>query len=156
MIVLRWLAAASDTARLRVAVRIRWIVVALAALGAAAPTTTSAQAPLPYLQSAYPQRSHVVAVFSLGDDPDLAPDQIAVAVSAAAEPNGSFVPANVRLQETASVTQATKGERARTRGTLRPGVYYVKVSAVVVGFACTPLKPCRRNWSNARRVVVPS
>jgi hypothetical protein len=62
----------------------------------------------------------------------------------------------VRVQESlSSATQVAGGYRIRTQHKLRAGRYYVKVSGVVVGLDCTPHKPCRELWSNARRVVIP-
>jgi hypothetical protein len=140
-------------------VRGRSTLVAAAALAAALLTSVSAGASAqPSLLSATASRGHVVAVFTLGSgaSADIAPDHIAVALRPALEADGSFVPANVRLQESVSnLTHVSNGERVRTQHRLRPGRYYVKVSAVVVGLDCTPHTPCRELWSNARRIVVP-
>jgi hypothetical protein len=45
--------------------------------------------------------------------------------------------------------------RARTKHTLPPGRYWVKISARALVLDCLPLKPCKFSWSNERRVVVP-
>lgn len=127
-------------------------LLAVAAFGAAGMATVSAGTPLPYLRSAVVQRKHVVAVFGLGE---LAPGQISVAVRPGTRPNGAFMQANVRLEEPLRPRTATGGYRAQTRHTLPPGRYLVKVSGTVIGLDCTPHKPCRTAWSNARHVVVP-
>jgi hypothetical protein len=70
--------------------------------------------------------------------------------------DGSFVPANVRVQESISkVTTVSNGLRVRTQHKLRPGRYYVKVSGRTIALDCTPLEPCKELWSNARRVIIP-
>lgn len=98
-----------------------------------------------------------MAVYTLGGtDTEVTPRHIAVAARLATQADGSFVPANVRVQEIMSnATPVTNGYRVRTVHKLRPGRYYVKVSSVVVALDCTPHKPCRELWSNARRVVIP-
>ena len=137
--------------------RTRSTALGLAALGAALLTSISAAASAPYLRSATASRGHVVVVYALGiAEDDLQPGRIAVAVSAKTEADGSFVPANVRVREAlSSPTPVANGFRVRTQHRLRPGRYYVKVSGVVLGLDCTPHKPCRELWSNARRVVIP-
>jgi hypothetical protein len=137
--------------------RRRSTALALAALGAALLTGISTASSAPYLRSATASRGHVVAVYALGiAEGDLQPGRIAVAVSAKTQTDGSFVPANVRVQEAiSSPTRVGSGYRVRTQHKLRPGRYYVKVSGVVLGLDCTPHKPCRELWSNARRVVIP-
>ncbi len=124
----------------------------LATLGAVVLTAASAASPTPYLRTAGVQRGHVVAVFSLGE---LAPGHIRVATRPRTLPNGAFVTANVRLDEALRPTRVANGYRTRTRHTLTPGRYYVEVSGIVLGLDCTPLKPCRQDWSNVRRVVIP-
>jgi hypothetical protein len=142
----------SCLAKVRSPVRSRLSAAAVTALGAAVLTSLAGAASLPYLRSASSQRRHVVAVFTLGE---LAPSRIAVAVSSVTGANGAFVPANVRIKEVVHATRVTNGYRVRTQHTLRPGKYYVQVSGLVVGLDCTPLKPCREDWSNVRRVVIP-
>jgi hypothetical protein len=116
----------------------------------------SAASSQPYLRSAVASRGHVVAVFTLGDSEDMAPARIAVAVGTKTQLDGSFVPANVRVQESISkVTTVSNGLRVRTQHKLRPGRYYVKVSGRMIALDCTPLKPCKEQWSNARRVIIP-
>ena len=139
------------------AVRNRSTIVTVAALAAALLASISAASSVPYLRSTVASRGHVVAVFTLGGtEGNLAPDHIAVAVSPKTQADGSFVPANVRVQEAMStVTQTSNGERVRTQHKLRPGRYYVKVSGVVIGLDCTPKLPCKELWSNARRVIIP-
>jgi hypothetical protein len=129
----------------------------LAALGAAVVIGVSAASSTPYLRSVAASRGHVVAVYTLGGaESDLRAGRIAVASRAATQADGSFVPANVRVQENlTSVTTVANGYRVRTQHKFRPGRYYVKISGVVLGLDCTPHKPCRELWSNARRVVIP-
>ena len=137
--------------------RRRSTALGLAALGAAVLLTgISTAASSVYLRSAKASRGHVVAVFSLGVAGDLAPDHIAVASAPQIQANGSFVSRNLKFQEAVSnPSTVSGGYSVRTQHRLRPGRYYVKVSGVVVGLDCTPHKPCKELWSNARRVVVP-
>jgi hypothetical protein len=125
--------------------------IALAALGAALLIGVSAASSVPYLRSAGAHRGHVVVVFTLGDD---APGQLVVAVRPTTQTNGALVQANVRLKETMRPVAVSGGVRWQSRHTLRRGLYYVQVSSIVVGLDCTPLKPCRTNWSNVRRVAI--
>jgi hypothetical protein len=121
-------------------------------------TGVASAASAPYLKSTAASRGHVVAVFTLasGELGDMAPAHITVAVKPATQPDGSFVPANVRVRESiAYTTQTPAGTRVRTQHKLRPGRYYVKVSGVVIGLDCTPKFPCKELWSNARRVIIP-
>ncbi len=124
----------------------------VAAFGAAGIASVSAGPSLPYLRSATVQRKHVVAVFALGE---LAPGQISVAVRPATRLNGAFLDASIRLEEPLAAQKTNGGYRARTKHTLPPGRYWVKISGTVIGRDCTPHKLCKINWSNARRVVVP-
>lgn len=139
--------------------RSRTAIVAAAVLAAVFLTNVSAAvSAAPYLRSVAASRGHVVAVFTLrsGETEETTAGDIAVAVRPAIQPNGAFVAANVRVQE--SITNPTRlatGLRVRTVHRLRPGKYYVKVSATVLGLDCTPKLPCRELWSNARRVVIP-
>jgi hypothetical protein len=137
--------------------RRRSTALGLAALGAALLTGISAASSSPALVSAAASRGHVVAVFTFGaQEGDLAPGHIAVAAAPAVQLNGSFTSANVRVQEAVSnPAKVANGYRVRTQHKLRPGRYWVKVSAIVIGLDCTPHKPCKELWSNARRVVVP-
>ena len=133
-------------------------VLALLALGAALLTGISAAASSPALLSTAASRGHVVAVFTFGpgETTDTAPKHIAAATRTATQPNGAFVAANVRVQEPITTfTRTPNGMRVRTLHKLRPGRYYVKVSAVAIGLDCTPKLPCKELWSNARRVVIP-
>ena len=128
------------------------MLVAIAVLGALFATAVSAASRVPYLQSVSASHRHVVAVFTLG--PDLAPGRILVAAGSQTSPNGQFVKANVRLNEPLRAVKVAGGFRTQTRHTLRPGRYFVEVSGTVIGLDCTPLKPCRTDWSNVRRVVI--
>jgi len=115
-------------------------------LGSAAAATS-----LPHLNSAASHKRHVVVTFTLGD---LVPGKLVVASSPKTQPNGSFVKANVVLNEQLKATKTKTGFRARTAHRLAKGRYWVEVSGVVVGVDCTPHKPCPTNWSNSRRVTV--
>jgi hypothetical protein len=139
-------------------VRNRTAILALAAICAALVTGGSGAASAPYLVSAAASRGHVVAVFTLGGgESDFAPGTIVVAVRPQIQTNGSFLPANVRLQEALTNLKRLAGgsERVRTQHRLKPGRYYVKVSGTQIGLDCTPKNPCKELWSNARRVVIP-
>jgi hypothetical protein len=127
------------------------VLIAAAALGAAIVTAASAASALPYLRSATAVNRHVVVTYRVGE---LIPGRILVATALRRETSGRFVQANVRLNEPLRGTVTASGERLRTRHTLRPGRYYVEISAVVGGVDCTPHKPCKTNWSNVRRVIV--
>jgi hypothetical protein len=115
-------------------------------LGSAAAATT-----VPHVSSAVSHKRHVVVTFTLGE---LAPGRLVVAKSPKTEPNGSFVKANVRLNEALRATKTPAGYRARTTHRLARCRYWVQVSGVVVGIDCTPHKPCPTDWSNSRRVAV--
>ena len=131
----------------------RTALAVLAALGAAALVSVSAAAgPAPYLRSAITQKRHVVVTFALDE---LVPGRITVASRPATQLNGSFVGANIRLDEPLIPKPTTPGRyRARTKHTLPPGRYWVKISARALVLDCLPLKPCKWSWSNARRVRV--
>jgi hypothetical protein len=115
-------------------------------LGSAAAATT-----IPHLNSAVSHKRHVVVTFTLGD---LSPGDIVVASHAKTQPNGAFVKANIVLDEPLKPTKTTTGFRARTAHRLAKGRYWVEVSGLVIAVDCTPHKPCRTDWSNARRVTV--
>jgi hypothetical protein len=122
--------------------------VALAAVAvAAAPAST-----VPDLRSVSASHRHVVVVFTTGE---LAPRTVQVATRPQRGSDGSFVAANVRLNELMRPTRVAAGYRSRTRGTLRPGRYYVAVSANEIALDCTPHKPCKTSWSNVRSIRVP-
>lgn len=125
----------------------------IAALAAILVTGISAASPLPNLRSATVKRGHVVVTFTVGE---LRPGRILVAVRRKTAPSGRLVTANVRLNEPLRAVKTATGYRASTRRAPSPGVYYVQVSGVVVGLDCTPRKPCRQDWSNVRRVRIPS
>jgi hypothetical protein len=125
----------------------------LAALGAGGLVSVSAAAgPAPFLRSATTQKRHVVVTFALDE---LVPGRITVASRPATQLNGSFVGANIRLDEPLIPKPTTPGRyRARTKHTLPPGRYWVKISARALVLDCLPLKPCKWSWSNARGVRV--
>ena len=128
-------------------------VAVLAALGAATLVSVSgATGPAPYLRSATVKRGHVVVSFGLDE---LVPGHIVVARRAQTQSNGSFVAANIRIDEPLIPKSVANGYRATTKHKLPPGRYWVKISARALVLDCLPLKPCKFSWSNARRVVVP-
>ncbi len=107
----------------------------------------------PHLLSTRARAGHIVAVYTLGEQ---VPSRIVVASRRATGPEGNLLDKNVRLREPLSATTRVRGGyRMRTRHTLRPGRYYVQVSATVLGLDCTPHKPCPARWSNILRVRVP-
>lgn len=105
------------------------------------------------LRSTTAQHGHVVVTYTL-NDPDLAPRSIVVARRPARNADGSFLAANIRLDEALGSTRIRGGYRARTQHTLAPGRYWVEISGVVIGVDCFPAKPCHQTWSNVRPVVV--
>ena len=108
----------------------------------------------PHLRSARAQAGHVVVVYTLGDN---APLRIVVATRRITGKGGGFLAKNVRLRESLPVGVRVRGDaiRARTRQTLRPGRYFVQISARKLGLDCTPHKPCPTRWSNVLPVRVP-
>ena len=124
------------------------LLLALAAL--AVPAAASADGP--QLRSAHAVGGHVEVVFSLGGLARASRIQIA------AGPGGRFTAGALRLSEwIAAAPNASTGlVRWRTRGTLRPGRYRVRVSAVDAGeTGCTPkLSDCLAQWSNVLPVTV--
>ena len=131
----------------------RTVVAVSVALALFAVVGTSAGSPLPDLRSAAAPHGHVIVTFTLGA-PDLAPGRIVVAALPERRADGVFPAADVRLDEPVQATRIRVGYRARTRGALGPGRYWVEISGVPTGVDCLPAKPCRQTWSNVRRVVV--
>jgi hypothetical protein len=124
------------------------LLLALAAL--VVPAAASADGP--QLRAAHAVGGHVEVVFSLGGLVRASQIQIA------AGPNGRFTAGAVRLSEriAAAPNAATGLVRWRTHGVLRPGRYWVRVSAVDAGeTSCTPkLSDCLAQWSNVLPVTV--
>lgn len=119
----------------------------------ALPAGNVAAAPVPYLRSVSALHRHVVAVFRLGTDQTAR--QIVVATSPKTGPNGALLSTNVRLRETiARTTRVAAGTRVVTRHSMRPGRYWVQVSAGATGINCLPAKPCPVSWSNVRSLVI--
>ncbi len=114
-------------------------------------TAVPAAASLPSLRSVSSHRRHVVAVFALGD---LAPGHILVATRPTRERGGAFPAENVRLREAMSPSLRNGLYRWQTRHTLRPGTYFVEISARPITTDCLPIKGCPVLWSNVRRLVV--
>jgi hypothetical protein len=131
----------------------RTTAVAPAVLGLILLASVQAAVSQPHLRSARARAGHVVIVYTLGDQ---APARIVAASRPATGLGGDFLAKNVRLREALSATTRANGAyRMRTRHTLRPGRYYVHVSATALGLDCTPHKPCPAHWSNTLRVRVP-
>jgi hypothetical protein len=107
----------------------------------------------PHLRSARPQGGHIVVVYTLGDQ---APSKIVVATRRATGMGGALLAKNVRLREPLPASIRVRGDafRVRTRHTLRPGRYFVQVSATALVPGCTPHKPCPTRWSNVLPVRV--
>ena len=125
------------------------LLLVLAAL--AVPAAASADGPR--LRSTHAVNGHVEVVFSLGGL--VRASQIQIAAGPA---NGRFAAGAVRLREriAAAPDAATGLVRWRTKGTLRPGHYWVRVSGVDAGeTGCTPkLSDCLAQWSNVLPVTV--
>ena len=126
-----------------------------AVLGLSILTSAVGAVSQPHLRSARAQAGHVVVVYTLGDN---APLRIVVATRRITGKGGGFPAKNVRLRESLPVGVRVRGDaiRARTRQTLRPGRYFVQISARKLGsLDCTPHKPCPTQWSNVLPVRVP-
>ena len=124
----------------------------VAALAALVLSGISAASSLPTLRTAVASRRHVVVTFTLRE---LAPGHIRVAARRTTTADGKLLTGNVRLDESLRATRTSTGAwHARTRHTLKPGVYYVQVSGVAV-VDCLPAKPCPEHWSNVRRLRIP-
>jgi hypothetical protein len=128
----------------------RRMLVLLALVALAVPAGASAGAPR--LRSAHAVGRHVEVVFSLGGLARASKIQIAAGTG------GRFAPGAIRLSEwiAAAPNAATGLVRWRTRGTLRPGRYWVRVSGVDAGeTSCMPrLSDCLAQWSNVLAVTV--
>jgi hypothetical protein len=115
--------------------------------------SATAAVPQPHLRSARAAAGHIVVVYTLGDQ---APSRIVIASRRATGPRGVLLSKNVRLSEPLSSVGVQGGAyRARTRHALRPGRYFVQVSATELGLDCTPRRPCRTRWSNVLPARVP-
>ncbi len=123
-------------------------LLALAVL--AVPAAASANGPR--LRSAHAAGRHVEVVFSLGGLARASQIQVAAGTG------GRFAPGAIRLSERiAAAPNATTGlVHWRTRGTVKPGRYLVRVSGVDTGeTSCTPkLSDCLAQWSNVLAVTV--
>ncbi len=128
----------------------RSMLLLLAVVALVVPAGASADGP--QLRSARAVGGHVEVVFSLGGLVRASQIQIA------AGPGGRFTSGALRLSErVAAAPNASTGlVRWRTRGTLRPGRYWVRVSAVDAGeTSCIPkLSDCLAQWSNVLSVTV--
>jgi hypothetical protein len=110
----------------------------------------------PMLLTARPSGGHIVVTFVPGD---LIPAQVEVSTRATRASTGGFVAGNVKIRERMTVVadQAPGTDRYRTRGTVRPGTYYVAVSGALQEPppSCIPLRSrCNERWSNTLQVTV--
>jgi len=122
----------------------------------AATTAATTSNHLSILRSARIAGRHVVVEVSVGD---LRPVELAVAKRRAVDADGALLRKNVRVQETIQLPASASGvARWQSHKALRPGVYFVQVTAVETGGVtdCPPkLRNCLDHWSSIRRVVVP-
>jgi hypothetical protein len=111
----------------------------------------------PIVLSATVVQRHVVLELSVGD---LRPVEFTVAKRRAVDAYGALLWKNVRLRETIQLSPSASGSvRWQSPDSLRPGLYFVQVTAVETGGItdCPPKVPrCGEHWSSVRRVVVPS
>jgi hypothetical protein len=126
-------------------------LIVAAALGAVAPAAADQ---LPFLRSARVAHRHLVLRISVND---VRPLTLAVAKRRAVNANGALLRKNVRLRETIHVSASSGVVRWRSHKTLRPGRWFVQVTAVQAGGVtdCPPKMPkCGTHYSNVRRVTV--
>lgn len=128
-------------------------VVVVAALGAVTPAAADQ---LPLLRAAKAAQRHLVLQLSVGD---ARPVELVVATRRAVDADGALLQKNVRLREVIKLPSAASGiVRWESSAKLRPGIYFVQVTAVQTGGVtdCPPKQlNCAEHWSNVRRVVVP-
>jgi hypothetical protein len=127
-------------------------VVVATAFGAVGPATAGE---LPILRSAKVVNRFVVLELSVGD---VRPVRFTAATRRRVGPEGALLRKNVRLREPIQLPpSASAVVRWRSRKALRPGVYFVQVTAIESGGVtdCPKFFPtCLDRWSNVRRVVV--
>lgn len=127
-------------------------VVVAAALGAVG----SAAGQLPLLRGASVVHRHVVLKLSVGD---LRPIELAVATKRTVDADGALLSQDVRLREPIRLLASAYGVvRWRSQTLIRPGTYFVQVTAVPTSEItdCPPFqRNCNDHWSNVLRVVVP-
>jgi hypothetical protein len=112
-----------------------------------------AAGPEPTLVSAAPRSDHVAVTFSLAG---LAPGELVAATSPRVSTVGALT-RGIKLREKLRLRTTTGMIRARSRGALPDGRYYVQVSGIDLGGAtdCVRSQPgCGQEWSNVRKVVV--
>jgi hypothetical protein len=126
------------------------VVVALGAVGPAAGDQ------LPILRSAKIVHRHPVLKISAVD---VRPTEFSAAKRRAVDAEGALLRKNVRLQEAIQLPASESGVvRWRSAKALRPGTWFVQVTAVETGgvTGCPPkMTKCGVHYSNVRRVVVP-
>ena len=127
-------------------------VVLVATAGAVGPAAADQ---LPILRSANVVDRHVLLEVSVGD---VRPVELTVAKLRAVAADGALLRKNVRLHETIQLPpSAARVVRWQSQHVLRPGVYFVQVTAFEKGGVtdCPRfLRNCNEHWSNVRRVVV--
>jgi hypothetical protein len=132
----------------------KWLagVVVAVALGTVGPAAADQ---LPILRSAKVVHRHLVLKISVVD---VRPTELAVAKRRGVNADGALLRKNVRLRETIQLPGSASGVvRWRSPKALRPGTYFVQVTAVVTDGVtdCPPKqRDCNERWSNVRRVVV--
>jgi len=128
-------------------------VVAAAALGAGG--TAAAQSPL--LRAANVVHRHLALELTADD---LRPTELAIARRRAVDADGVLLAKAVRLREAIRIPASAYGVvRWRSQKALRPGVYFVQVTAIATGDVtdCPPFqRNCNERWSSVLRVVVRS
>jgi hypothetical protein len=110
---------------------------------------------LPILRSAAVVHGHVVAEVSVQD---LRPVEFTAATRRAVDVSGELLQKNVHLRETMQLPASqTAVAHWRSPKALRPGTWFVQVTAVQTGGVtdCPPkVTKCGEAFSNVRRVVV--
>lgn len=109
----------------------------------------------PHLQTVVPHSGFLALAFTVGD---LVPVQVQVASGAPTPTPGVFAASRIKLHERMNVSGTSSVLHWRTQTALPPGVYAVRVSAMLSdGFtSCIPRNPsCSLRWSNVVRVTIP-
>jgi hypothetical protein len=127
-------------------------VVVAAALGAVG--TAAGQSP-PLIRAANAVDRHLVLKLTVND---LRPTELAIAKRRAVDADGVLLAKDVRVREAIRIPASAYGVvRWRSQKALRPGVYFVQVTAVASGVVtdCPPFqRNCNERWSSVLRVVV--
>jgi hypothetical protein len=122
------------------------------------PFAAAASGGSPELTAVAQKQSHVLVTFSLGDLS--APAEARISTRAAVGANGALLRQYVKLHEAihATADPTTGIVHWKSRGVLRPGLYYVQVSGVAAGVtSCVPVRStCGLEWSNVKRLRMPA